>query len=165
MTVETLLLEAQAAGITIEVAGEQLRLRGCVQPPEDLIRRLRQHLSELIGSLRGAQPTQCTGISAIPQALPAAAGRVMNLIPGSTIATAIPKLPPLGEGESCAIYLSFEDGGVERYRRSEHAPLADRGDQTSKRAGSQTVKRSRPEAASLYLPFEGGGRSPRTEPT
>jgi hypothetical protein len=82
-----------------------------------------------------------------------AVGSVMTAIPGSKITTAVTTLPPLGEGEAFAIFLTFRDGGVERYRGSGVAPPEGGANQTSGRAGKEAPKRRGVETRSLLLPF------------
>jgi hypothetical protein len=77
----------------------------------------------------------------------------MNAIPGSKVATVATKVPPPTEGEPFSIYLEFEDGGLERHRRTDRAPSRDGATKTSTRAVSDAARQQGEEGKALPLPF------------
>jgi hypothetical protein len=55
MSVPALLREAESAGLTVSVAGGNLRLKAPSAPPPDLMQRLKEHKSAIIDWLAGEQ--------------------------------------------------------------------------------------------------------------
>jgi hypothetical protein len=157
-TIDGLIREAQAAGLTIDVIGGRVRLRGKGTPPEALVQRVREHRGEVLEFFRGAASTAAEPIDAMPAQLATAVALALSVIPGSQITTVATKLPSLAAGEPFTAFLEFGDGTVERYQPTERAH---RKTAASRQHGGDLPKQR--GAETLPLPFTHDGRKRRAD--
>jgi hypothetical protein len=118
VTAAAVLREARAAGISIEAEGEHLRIRGRGKPPEEILRRLREHRDEILEVLRREAVTpsitvaeDIVELARMPTEALSAVVRGLCVLPGVRVANAEP-LPNLPQGVKAAVYFRRRDGAL-----------------------------------------------------